>query len=275
MHFGKFIRSVAPIAALAIVGAALSGCDWNVSIDGEEGKKLSELDLSGAPPSKVALFGPDNVKISEGDKLAITIDGNAEAAENLRFSLKDGKLGILRTKEWKSGEPVTINVTMPAPSEIAQMGSGRIEAAALKGDSKVVLMGSGDVDAKAISGDRFELDVLGSGSMHGGGTVKTLNLKVLGSGNADLAALRTDDADVDMLGSGSASFSSDGKVRAKIVGSGSITVKGRATCEVTSIGSGKLVCESGPPTQAKDDGEAPAAPEAPEAPEPPVEPKKN
>lgn len=274
MHFGKFIRTVAPFAAAVAMGAALSGCDWNVSLNGEEGKKLSELDLSGEAPRKIALFGPDNVLISEGDKLAITVEGDDKAKENLRFSLKDGQLGILRTKEWKNGAPATIKVTMPAPSEIAQMGSGHIEAAALKGDSKVLLMGSGDVDAKAIEGEKLELNVMGSGSMHGVGTVKALELKVMGSGSADLAALRADDADVDILGSGGATFSSDGKVKAKILGSGSVTVKGRATCEVSSIGSGKLVCESGPATQAGD-GDAPTPPTPPSPPAPPEAPKKN
>ena len=54
MKFGKFIPAIAPLAAIALAGA-VSGCDkvdFNVDGDhikfnGHEGKKLSELDLSG------------------------------------------------------------------------------------------------------------------------------------------------------------------------------------------------------------------------------------
>jgi hypothetical protein len=260
MQFGKFIRNVAPLAALAAMGMALSGCDGHVTINGDEGKKLSELDLGGEAPHKLALFGPDTVKVSQGDKLAITVDGDAASAEKLRFSLKDGTLAILRAKDWKEGPSVTVNVTMPAPSEIAQMGSGKIEAAALGKDAKVNLMGSGDVNASAIAGDKLKLALMGSGSMHGTGAVKQLDLKVMGSGSADLAALKADNASIDIMGSGSAAFASDGEVKAKILGSGSVTVKGRAKCTVKTIGSGTLICESGPATKASDDGD-----DAPEA----------
>jgi hypothetical protein len=256
MQFGKFIRTIAPLAAVAAMGLAVSACDGHVTINGDEGKKLSELDLGGEAPHKLALFGPDTVKVSQGDKLAITVDGDAASADKLRFSLKNGTLAILRSKDWKDGPSVTVNVTMPAPSEIAQMGSGKIEAGALDKDAKVNLMGSGDVNASAIAGHSLELKVMGSGTMHGAGTVKKLDLTVMGSGSADLAGMKTESADIDILGSGSAAFASDGEVKAKIMGSGSVTVKGRAKCTVKSVGSGSLVCESGPATKMDGDDEA-------------------
>lgn len=256
MHFNhqafqKFVKSVAPLAAIAL-GLSLSGCTGEVSINGEHGKKLSELDLSGEAPGKLVLAGPDNVKITEGAKLAISVDGDPAAAEHLRFSLKDGTLGILREKNWKDSPALTVNVTMPAPSEVTLAGSGTVEAQALGPNAKVTIAGAGDVRAATLSGDKFDLTVAGSGTMHGGGAVKDLDLTVAGSGDADLAALRADKAKVTIAGSGNAAFSSDGEVKATIMGSGTVTVKGRATCKVSSMGSGKLVCESGP--AAKDEG---------------------
>ena len=253
MQFAKFIRTIAPLAAVVAMGLTVSACDGKVTINGDDGKKLSELDMGGEVPHKLALFGPDTVKVSQGDKLAITIDGDATSADKLRFSLKNGTLAILRAKDWKEGPSVTVNVTMPAPREIAQMGSGKIEAGALDKDAKVNLMGSGDVNATAMAGDKLSLAVMGSGTMHGAGTVKQLDLKVMGSGSANLSAVKADNADVDILGSGSASFASDGQVKAKIMGSGTVTVKGRAKCTVKSMGSGSLVCESGPATKSESD----------------------
>jgi len=246
--FQKFVKTIAPVAALAL-GLGLSACDAEVSINGEHGKKLSELDLSGEAPAKLVLAGPDNVRITEGPKLAITVDGDPGTADHLRFSLKDGTLGILRDKKWKDGAPLTVNVTMPAPTELTLAGSGTVETPALGPNAKVTIAGAGDVRATTLSGDKFDLTVAGSGSMHGGGAVKDLDLTVAGSGDADLAALRADKAKVTVAGSGNAAFSSDGEVKATIMGSGTVTVKGRATCKVSSMGSGRLICESGPPTK--------------------------
>jgi hypothetical protein len=246
--FQNLFKNIAPLAALAM-GVSLSACDGNVSINGEDGKKLSELDMSGPAPAKLVLAGPDNVKITEGAKLAISVDGDPAAAEHLRFSLKDGTLGILREKSWKDSPGLTVNVTMPAPSEVTLAGSGTVEAPALAANAKVTIAGAGDVRASTLSGDNFDLTVAGSGSMHGGGAVKNLDVTVAGSGDADLAGLRTDTAKVTVAGSGNAAFTSDGSVSASIMGSGTVTVKGRATCKVSAMGSGKLVCESGPATK--------------------------
>lgn len=246
MQFGKFIYALAPVAALAFA-AMLGGCDGTVTINGEEGKKLSELDMSGTAPTRLVLAGPDVVKLSEGDKLAITIEGDPKGADLVRFTLKDGTLSVLRPHRWSGGQPVTVKVTMPAPTEVTVAGSGTVEAAALGVNPKVTIAGSGDLQAGTISGDNLNLTVAGSGNVRGGGAVKALDMTIAGSGTADLAALRVDHAKVTVAGSGNASFSSDGEVEATIMGSGQITVKGRATCKVTSMGSGKLVCESGEP----------------------------
>ena len=247
MHFriASLCKAIAPVAAVLLAGA-LSGCDSTVTINGEEGKKLSELDMGGTPPGNIVLAGPDHVRLTEGAKLAISVDGDPQVAEQLRFTLQDGTLGILRTRSWKQGGAVTVNVTMPAPREVTLAGSGTIEAPALGKDASVTVAGSGDIRAGTISGDSFNLTVAGSGTMHGGGAIRDLDMTIAGSGTADLAALRSDKAKVTIAGSGNAVMTSDGEVSATILGSGQVTVKGRATCSVSSMGSGKLVCESGP-----------------------------
>jgi hypothetical protein len=225
------------------LAAALSGCDAKVTVDGMEGKKLSELDLSGTPPEKLVLAGPDHVRIVEGPRLAITVDGDPQLAEHLRFTLKDGTLGILREKSWSKGA-LTVNVTMPAPKDLTLAGSGTIESAALGHGASVTVAGSGDVRTGTLSGDTLKINVAGSGTVSGGGAVRDLDMTIAGSGNAELAALRADHAKVTIAGSGTATMTSDGDVDATILGSGTVRVKGRARCNVSSMGSGKLVCES-------------------------------
>lgn len=260
MKLDKFFRAFAPIVAVAMA-AGVSGCDsGNISINGEKGKPLAELDLTGTPPQEVVLLGPDEVRVTTGDKLAITVEGDPAATEKLRFTLKDGALGVMR--EGKSfglggddGRAI-VNVTMPAPRTLTMAGSGKISAAALAQAAEITIAGSGDIETPGVASDSLNLTIAGSGSYRGAGNVKQLKLNIVGSGSATADALKAETADLTIAGSGNAAFASDGTVKANIVGSGSVTVRGRATCTVEAMGSGKLVCEPGNGTAARAEAKA-------------------
>ncbi len=252
MKLGKIFNALAPVIAVVMATGA-AGCDgMNISINGEDGKKLSELDMSGAPPEELVLLGPDTVEVTAGDKLAISVDGDPEAAERVRFTLKDGTLGILRKdKDWSGGNKVAVvHVTMPAPKEVTMAGSGKITAAALAPKAKVTIAGSGLIETPGLAGESLDLTIAGSGSYRAAGNIGSLDMTVAGSGSAEADALRVDKAKISIAGSGNASFMSDGEVDASIMGSGSVKVKGRAKCTVSAMGSGKLYCETAP--EAKD-----------------------
>ena len=268
MHFGKFAKAFAPVAAV-VFAAGLSGCDGShIRINGDDGKKLSELDLTGKVPSQVVLAGPDEVRITQGDKLTIVVEGDAEATERMRFTLDGDTLGVLREGKWSkdSGPVAVVKVTMPAPRELTMAGSGKIVAEALASAAKVTIAGSGSIDTAKLAGESLELTVAGSGSYRAAGTVKKLDLTVAGSGSASLDGLKVETAKVTIAGSGDATFASDGEVSADILGSGSVTVRGRARCKVSAMGSGKLVCENEAPPAASPAPEPPAAPEPPKPP---------
>jgi hypothetical protein len=273
MKFKHFARAFAPIVMIALAAAA-SGCDGaSFKINGEDGKKLADLDLSGAAPQELVVAGPDEVQLTEGDKLAITVDGDPEAVAKMRFTLKDGSLGIMRDGKLfeKDGNKIAVvHVTMPAPREMVMAGSGRIVAAALGAKAKVTVAGSGTVEATSVSGESLDLNIAGSGSFRGAGNVKSLDMTVAGSGSASMAALKTDKAKVTIAGSGDAAFASDGEVEATIMGSGSVTVKGRARCKVNSMGSGSLVCEG--PVESSRPGTPPTPPAPPAPPAAPEKP---
>ena len=266
MKFSQFLNGLAPILAVALA-AGVAGCDGaKVSINGEHGKKLAELDLSGTAPDELVMLGPDEVQMTQGNKLAITVDGDPAAVEQLRFTLKDGTLGILREGKMFSGDSklAVVHVTMPAPKELTMGGSGKITAPAMAAGAKVTILGSGRIDTQSVSGDKLEVSLPGSGSFTAAGKVGKLDLTILGSGSAELGAVSVDSAKVNVLGSGGATFSSDGKVDATIVGSGSVTVRGRARCTVSAIGSGKLICENG---VTKSDDATPQPPPSPMGPD--------
>jgi len=245
MKFNRLSSAFAPLAALAIA-AALSGCDEaKVRIDGMEGKPLSELDMSGEPPRALALYGPDEVNIREGAKLAITVEGDRDAAEQLRFSLRNGTLGIGRVTDSPASGIAIVNVVMPPPGKITAAGSGKVRAETLARDAEITVAGSGDVETKSVAADRLKITIAGSGIYRAGGTATELDLNVAGSGDARMEGLKAGNATIRIAGSGRSSFASDGQVTANIIGSGEVKVRGRATCKVNSTGSGRLVCEAG------------------------------
>lgn len=264
--FGRIAKAMAPIIAV-VLAAGAAGCDAKVSINGSEGKPLSELDLSGKAPDELVLAGPDEVRVTTGEKLAITVEGDSEAKDQIRFSLKDGSLAIHRKDKTfgSSGKIAIVNVVMPAPREVVMAGSGKITTANLASKAEVTVAGSGTIESSAVSGESLDLTIAGSGNFRAAGNVRKLDLTIAGSGSAQMDALKVEKADVSIAGSGNTTFASDGEVDANIMGSGNVTVKGRARCTVSAMGSGKLVCEAG--VQQKDS--PPQPPKAPEAPEPP------
>jgi len=246
MDFKHVFKAVAPVVALAIAGG-LAGCDKaNVNFNGEQGKELADLDLSGDAPSEVSLLGPDTVDIRDGEKLAIQVEGSDEAKERLRFVLKDGSLGILRQNgHWSDDQVATVIVTMPAPAKLNLAGSGKMTAASVSDQPEVNVAGSGTLNLASVSARKIEVNIAGSGTLKAAGSADKLELNVMGSGTADMGALKAGSANINVAGSGNATFASDGEVNANIVGSGDVTVRGRARCKVHTVGSGTLTCESG------------------------------
>lgn len=242
----RVLRNLAPVAALAVCGA-LAGCNYAMSVGDSDGVPLAELDLTGPAPTKLVLAGPDRVIVTDGDALDIDVSGDADAVELLRFSLKDGTLGIGRENgTWRDTGTAVVRVTMPGPRSFSIAGSGEVEAASLSGDeTEINLAGSGKLRVAKVSAGKLEANIAGSGSVDASGQAERLDLNIMGTGALRMAGLRADEADVSIAGSGEGEFASDGKVEANIAGSGTVVVHGRARCTVNAIGSGKLICRDG------------------------------
>lgn len=246
MGFAKLARSAAPLLAFAALGA-LAGCKGGTTqINGTDGVPLSQLDLSGPAPDAVVLAGPDNVIIEEGTNFDVKVAAAEGVSSHLRFTLDDGTLGIMRDESsFLGSDPATVHVTMPAPRSLTAAGSGTIRSTALTGAAEVVIGGSGTIETPSVSADGLQVTIAGSGTYIAGGAAKTLELSIGGSGRARMDGLRVDSAQVNMAGSGRAAFTSDGTVNASILGSGDVTVHGKARCTVDAVGSGTLTCDGG------------------------------
>lgn len=263
------LRSVGPMIAAAMAGKFESGefrfDNGKFHFDGEwEGQRLEDLDLTQPAPEKVMVLGSTAVTIVEGKTFRIQAQG--DGADALRFALRDGKLAVLR----KGGnDRASVEITMPAPRALGVAGSGSIEADALAANAKLNIAGSGAIALDSISCERLKANIMGSGRLHVGGSVDHLKLSVAGSGIAEMAALEVAQAKISVAGSGVVRLASDGAIEANLMGSGHVTVYGRANCKVHSMGAGKLHCVP----RDSDRGSTPDAPTPPEPPKPPKPPK--
>lgn len=251
MRADRFFKTMGPLIGIVALGV-LAGCNDRRGSFGADtdGAPLAELDLGGTPPEAVALAGPDNVAITEGAQFTVTVDGDAEAAERLRFTLEDGTLGIGRDsdgwRDWAGGSVATVRITMPAPRKLVVAGSGQMTSERLAGNAEVSIAGSGALDTPRVDAESLAVSIAGSGSYAAGGRTAKLTLSIAGSGSAEMGALRAERAQVNIAGSGDTVFASDGEVDASIMGSGNVTVRGSARCTVNSMGSGKVTCEREP-----------------------------
>ncbi len=259
------LKNVLPLAAIAM-GLAIASCgNMNITAGDGDGVPLSELDMSGTAPTKLVLAGPDKVVVTEGDELAITVSGDQGAIDALRFNLEDGTLGIMREKSWKGPGIATVSVTMPAAQEIVLAGSGDITAPAMMAEAEVNIAGSGTVAIARVQSSSLDVNLMGSGTLSAAGTADRLDFNVAGSGALNARQLKVEQAEINIAGSGSGEFASDGKVEARIAGSGNVMVYGRADCSIKAIGSGTVRCRPA-------DSEQTAANRPPKAPKPPVAP---
>lgn len=251
--FHWFAKRAAPLAALAL-GVTVAGCSYSYEWDEVEGVPLAELDMSGDAPATIQLAGPDKVVISEGEGLTITLEGNAEAGEALRFDRDGERLTIARDRSVYDGNgSATVLIAMPAPSNLEIAGSGNIESATMASEAEIEIAGAGGIKVESLEAESLSVDIAGAGEVGAAGTAQSLSVSIAGSGDVRLGDLMADDVSVSIAGSGDVEVTSNGTVNADIAGSGDVVVNGSASCSVQSAGSGSLTCK---PNAASEETEA-------------------
>lgn len=247
-NLGDFISAIAGVA-MTKAFAGFENIDTskftgNLRMECESGKTLGELDLENAKIRHIAVLGPDDVEISKGDSLTITVEGTEGVADWLRFKIEEGRLSIMRAGGTRQSGTAKVKITMPSVRKLSLAGSGSIVCDGLAGEkANISIAGSGSVTCGDIDVEQLKIQMMGSGSVTGTGKATRLSLKVAGSGHIGLDGITVENAKISMAGSGNASFASDGEVDATMAGSGHVTVRGRAKCTVKGMGSGRLVCE--------------------------------
>jgi hypothetical protein len=181
-----------------------------------------------------------------GNEGRITITGESNLVKHIITEVKRGQLTI-KTENGKQLTPsrnktITIKVPFEDIDEVSLSGSGDLwnEDIIRSTNFEAVLSGSGDIILN-IQAHNAMGKISGSGDLTIKGSTENLKAGVTGSGDFHGFDLKSINTNVSVTGSGDADVLCNGKLTARVTGSGDISYKGRPTNEDFKIvGSGSI-----------------------------------
>jgi len=188
-----------------------------------------------------------NVHLVQGATQSVDIVAKPSTLEQLITEVKEGKLIIrfpTKTLLWKTFQPgdITINITVPTINALSVIGSGELIA---EDEIKSKMMdlevnGSGNIKLSELSAERVKTTISGSGNIIVAGktTAQDLSIVISGSGNFKGMTYSADDVSIKISGSGNADIEARNNLYIRLVGSGTVTYKGKPKLDQSITGSG-------------------------------------
>ncbi|WP_439132709.1 head GIN domain-containing protein [Polaribacter sp.] len=193
----------------------------------------------------IAVGGSFDVVLIEGKEGNIKIEGEENIIPYVETEVHGNTLKIKYKKNTniRTTKRLTVTVTYNDIDAISLGGSGNVSCmGTLKAnDLKTSLGGSGNITL-AVDADEVTANIGGSGNIKLEGNSNDLTCSIAGSGSIKAYELKTDNLSATIAGSGSIRTTVNRKIKAKVVGSGSIYYKGNPTnIDSKSIGSGDII----------------------------------
>ena len=187
------------------------------------GRTLTET-RSVAPFTGVRQEGSANVNITYGTQQTVEITGYENLLPIYETNVQNETLVLkFRNDQYNvRNNNITVNITMPALSNIA-------------------LNGSGEYRIKNFTGSNISAEINGSGEVYAENCVydKTV-FRVNGSGHIKAAQIESKESDVEINGSGNIDITCSEKLKAIIHGSGQVNYWGTPSVTVDISGSGSV-----------------------------------
>ncbi len=193
----------------------------------------------------ITVGGSFDVILIKGKEGKISIEGEENIIPFIETEISGNKLKIQFKKNTniRTTKRLTVTVTFSDIESVALGGSGNISSDDLikSSDLNVSIGGSGNITLK-VNSDSLRASIGGSGNINLVGISNELNCSIAGSGSIKAYELKTDEVSANIAGSGSVKTTVKTKIKAKLVGSGSIYYKGNPKyIDSKSVGSGSVV----------------------------------
>jgi hypothetical protein len=193
----------------------------------------------------IKVGGSFNVLLVEGEEGNISIEGEENIIPFIETEVKENTLEIKYQKNTNisTTKRLTVTVTYKDIEKVSLGGSGNItnEGTLKINNLSVSLGGSGNITLN-IETKELNTNIGGSGNIELNGTSNELNCSIAGSGSIKAYDLPTNSLTANIAGSGNIRTTVKTKIKAQVVGSGSIYYKGTPKyIDVKSAGSGGIV----------------------------------
>ncbi|MDD7913070.1 head GIN domain-containing protein [Polaribacter ponticola] len=193
----------------------------------------------------IGVGGSFDVILVKGKEGKITIEGEENIIPYIETEVKGNTLRVKYRKNIniRTTKKLVVTITYEDIEKVSLGGSGNItnEGIIKSNDFKVSLGGSGNITLQ-IDADEVSSNIGGSGNIKLSGNSNELNCSIAGSGSIKAYELRTDKLYANIAGSGSIKTTVKSKIKAKVVGSGSIYYKGNPShIDSKSVGSGDII----------------------------------
>jgi hypothetical protein len=193
----------------------------------------------------VNISGSFNVILVKGKEGKITIEGEENIIPYIETEVSRNTLQIKYQKNIniRTTKRLTVKVTYKDIDKVTLGGSGNITNKGIikSRELTVALGGSGNITL-TIDADEVYSKIGGSGNIKLSGSSNELNCAIAGSGSIKAYDLSTNTLHASIAGSGSIRTTVKTKIKAKVVGSGSIYYKGKPKyIDSKSVGSGDVI----------------------------------
>ena len=193
----------------------------------------------------IGIGGSFDVKLIKGKEGNIKIEGEENIIPYVITEVTGNTLQIKYKKNTniRTTRRLTVTVTYNDIDKVSLGGSGNVTADGVikANDFKVSLGGSGNITLQ-LDADEIKTSIGGSGNIKLSGKTNDLDCSIAGSGSIKAYELSTDKLNATIAGSGSIRTTVKSKIKAKVVGSGSIYYKGNPKyIDTKSVGSGDVI----------------------------------
>jgi hypothetical protein len=193
----------------------------------------------------ISVGGSFDVILVEGREGNITIEGEENIIPYIETEVSGNTLKVQFEKNIniRTTKRLTVTVNYEDIEKVSLGGSGNITCKGLikSDDFSASLGGSGNITLE-VDADEVAANIGGSGNIRLEGNSNEFTCSIAGSGSIKAYDLNTNELYATIAGSGSIRTTVKTKIKAKVVGSGSIYYKGNPTkIDTKSVGSGDVV----------------------------------
>lgn len=180
---------------------------------------------------RLELSGSANVKLTQGDRDQVFINGDASVQKGVEVELVNNRLYIRPAGSWKfwNDTRLQIDVQMRQLSRLSLSGNGDLYAPGpIKCDQLTIsISGAGLARFDDLRADELKFDISGAGDGLLAGQVDRLKLSVSGKGKLLASELRAASATVSISGVGNASLWVTETLRVSVSGVGHVDYWGQ------------------------------------------------